>query len=1018
MKRKRIFILACFLLVVLPGITTQATSAEEGHYHGDIRYEPWPGTNGALPRQGGYYYLTEDIVRSETASAVTIPAGVSVHLCLNGHTVTHRNLDERLYTVKGDFCLEDCCEKAGGIAYGGKYASTCSNGALVQVQRGGMMTMTGGQIYGLSSIQETGAAIYVQGATTTARAVFNLLGGQLSSNTAAICMTSAVSFPARENFSQVNICAGSIRENGSAIRVESDALRITGGRITENQGTGVCVGSGAKLALSGRPYITGNQTGNLYLEETVVMELGPLEPGAKVGVAAQSPCRVISTPLSDVPQDCFYSDDPCYQICVQAQCVFLDNAHRHPLTGEESVTWRKWTEKTRLPAVSGNYYLAQDVVLTEEAVAEEDVILKLCLNGYSITAAEGKRIMTVASGAQVNITDCREACGCLTGGSSARGGGFYVMRRGSLTFYNGTIAGNTATEAGGAVYLQSARADQPGGQLQILGGQISGGIYAEQDSLLLLAGGKVTGVTVEDRVQVQGSPVVEDLYLMGNACITATELNENAKLSVSVQYPDRPITDGPVTDVAAGCFISENRYRIIEHQEYIYLNTSREHSHCSCNGDRDGCDHDLVFWQAWESRTELPQTSGHYYLLEDVQLTDQMGIVGGQDVYLCLNGHTVTAAKEERLFQVHSGGRLTVTDCAGDGKLTGGNQEYGGAINIMRGAAARLYGGTMTGNRAQLGSAVYVQGERADMTGGAFYMYGGGISENTGYNGAVYMDSGSCLYICGGSVTGNWSENHGGGIYLAPNTRADISNVTLEGNRAGKRGGGIYQSGNTELTVTGCRFLQNVSADTGSALYLDGAFLLESCCITGNRAGKGTAVYVAPATGVDRKMGGDLWIWGNTGTMKADLYLGKGVTVTGTDAGFGRNTRIRVQIYSGFLTDVFLAAYDYEGGNRVYTVTYGNRSLTDPEKETAVEETALPETKPEKAAGKWEPEKGTVKPQPKPEETMPSMPAPLVEDGDLPLDVPTGKGRLGAGILLASIVFTMVLLHEKRGKKV
>jgi hypothetical protein len=49
--------------------------------------------------------------------------------------------------------------------------------------------------------------------------------------------------------------------------------------------------------------------------------------------------------------------------------------------------------------------------------------------------------------------------------------------------------------------------------------------------------------------------------------------------------------------------------------------------------------------------------------------------------------------------------------------------------------------------------------------------------------------------------------------------------------------------------------------------------------------------------------------------------------------GFGKNTNIKIQLHSGVLTNTILGAYNYEGGDLHYTITYGDRSLVDPEYE-------------------------------------------------------------------------------------
>ena len=174
----------------------------------------------------------------------------------------------------------------------------------------------------------------------------------------------------------------------------------------------------------------------------------------------------------------------------------------------------------------------------------------------------------------------------------------------------------------------------------------------------------------------------------------------------------------------------------------------------------------------------------------------------------------------------------------------------------------------------------------------------------------------------------------GGGVFVDKQMKLQIDGCTVQNNRADTRGAGIFQSNDSRLTVKNSKLIANTGKGTGSAIYAGGDLILESTLITGNKTTDGTAVYVAAArddTKAEIRLGGDLQIWGNKGTMKGDLYFGKGVVAYSTAAGFGKDTKIRIQIHSGFLTDVLLATYNYEGGNRVYTVTYGDRSLTDPE---------------------------------------------------------------------------------------
>ena len=67
------------------------------------------------------------------------------------------------------------------------------------------------------------------------------------------------------------------------------------------------------------------------------------------------------------------------------------------------------------------------------------------------------------------------------------------------------------------------------------------------------------------------------------------------------------------------------------------------------------------------------------------------------------------------------------------------------------------------------------------------------------------------------------------------------------------------------------------------------------------------------------------------------------VTVAVTDQGIGPKTHMEVTLDKGVLTNRLYGAYNYEGGDQAYTVTYGTRSLTEPEVDpelTVLEHTA------------------------------------------------------------------------------
>lgn len=998
-----------------------------GHYHGDVKYEPWVGgtAHNSLPNNGKNYYLANDIVRNPEGmsggAAVTIDAGVTQRLCLNGHTITHNKAAERLYNIHGSFTLEDCTAYtdgegnyvSGGLTYGNADPSICAYGSCISVQRGGTLTVEGGQIYGFHSVAaQAGAAIYVQGANTAAKAVFHLRGGEIHSNrTGAVHLARATGEPADLLFSEVNISGGKIRDNTTA---GEGAVYVSGGNT---------------LTITGDPVIFDNQGGNLYLADTATIRLGEMT-GGKIGIAAEKADRGISTPQNADPTPYFYSDDRERVIRYKESCLYLGSSHAHGIDGKAGdMGFTRWTATDSLPTEAGCYYLADHVKMKDTFTLEESVIL--CLNGKTVTAAAGKRILAVEKGCTLTITDCCGECGTITGGTGSYGGAFYLLRGSTLNLYNGCITGNSSTEDGGGVYVQPAEDSTAGTVLNMYGGRIcgnsakrGGGVYTCQGSVLKLAGGSITGnrATVAaggiyvhsqiGKLLAEGVPVVKEnklgtqssnICLMGNSCLTDTGVQQGAQLFITAEKADRIVSDAAPYAVAA-CFFSDSPFReMVKYGGDIYCMITDEHGHCDCAGAKQGCSHLQTRWQAWESTDSLPTKAGYYYLLSDVSMNDRVTV--SEDVHICLNGKTVTAPEGKRHITVAANAVVTITDCGDTGRLTGGDSTFGAAVNVARMGIFRMYGGSITGNHAKptdatgLGGAVYLQAGNAAEAGAAFQMYGGSITENTGYHGggicvaagnenpvkpawlliaggridnnratnsggAVYAGEHSVLTVTGGSFANNAAQRYGGGLYFG-NGEASVENATITGNcamagggvfvdkqmklqidgctvqnnRADTRGAGIFQNSDSWLTVKNSKLIANTGKGTGSAIYAGGDLILESTLITGNKTTDGTAVYVAAArddTKAEIRLGGDLQIWGNKGTMKGDLYFGKGVVAYSTAAGFGKDTRIRIQIHSGFLTDVLLAAYNYEGGNRVYTVTYGDRSLTDPE--CAVEE--------------------------------------------------------------------------------
>lgn len=203
--------------------------------------------------------------------------------------------------------------------------------------------------------------------------------------------------------------------------------------------------------------------------------------------------------------------------------------------------------------------------------------------------------------------------------------------------------------------------------------------------------------------------------------------------------------------------------------------------------------------------------------------------------------------------------------------------------------------------------------------------------------------TGQCkMYLNGVTIENNYAKQSGGGIHVHKQMIMHIDGCTIQNNYAEVSGGGVYQNTGTYLTVKNTRILANECKETGSGIYAGSDFEIEDSIVTGNKTANGAAVYIPPArydghsyANGALKFGGDLQIFDNEGTLD-DLYMDEGTAAGVSLQGFGQNTNIKIQLHSGILTNTVLGAYNYEGGNLHYIITYGDRSLTDPEYEAPV----------------------------------------------------------------------------------
>ncbi len=275
----------------------------------------------------------------------------------------------------------------------------------------------------------------------------------------------------------------------------------------------------------------------------------------------------------------------------------------------------------------------------------------------------------------------------------------------------------------------------------------------------------------------------------------------------------------------------------------IIAAATADHTNHAVCGDTSCTEHTTI--SDWTGISDFNSvSSGNYYLTADVTLTDQVTINAKTDITLCLNGHTITAASNNRILNV-TGGSITLCDCKGTGKLTGGNSEdYGGGVNVSNGTFT-MYGGTISDNTStRSGGGVYVSN-------GTFTMYGGTISGNTAKNsgGGVYAIGSSSFTMYGGTISGNTARLSGGGVYQGDRVIFTMYGGAISDNTlTAGYGGGVCAIGSSSFTMNGGIISGNTAVTYAGGVCIDdttGTFTMNDGTISGNTANNsGGGVYL------------------------------------------------------------------------------------------------------------------------------------------------------------------------------
>lgn len=225
----------------------------------------------------------------------------------------------------------------------------------------------------------------------------------------------------------------------------------------------------------------------------------------------------------------------------------------------------------------------------------------------------------------------------------------------------------------------------------------------------------------------------------------------------------------------------------------------------------------------------------------NITLTDTLSI-NNKKLSIDLNGHTITAANNQRAFNIN-GGTLEIKDSVGNGIIQGNGTVTGrgGAIYMEgSGSALTISGGT-------------IQGFTVSAHGGGVYMSGG-----------TFTMTGGKIYNCSSSGT-NLS---GGGVYMAEGT-FDMSGGSIE-NCTAHEGAGVEMYPDSENTT--CTFTMRDSAE------------IKNCSNNGvSIAQWGTSKFIMSGGTIDNNKGYGLWTANRRDTGNTEILLSGG-TITNSES--------------------------------------------------------------------------------------------------------------------------------------
>ena len=880
---------------------------EEG---GMTTFEPW--TKDAVTT-GGAYYLTGDL------DGLTVPDGVDLTLCLNGHNISSSYDGPTIKVEPGaTFTLCDCNGSGNGqnsrIRHSGGTNETYGIGVLVgektSVSNGAVFNMYGGTISNNNAYEDyeqDGGGVTVDGGT------FNLYGGTISNNK-ALSGNKVGGGVFVGNQGTFNMSGGTITENtaykGGGVCVggsyqSSDTtwfcgtFNMSGGSITDNTSGGVYVNSnsGTTFKVSGTAEITGNtasdnSTQNVYLsadtkngqtryatpivvEETLT---------GNIGVTTEEVGQTVARGVSAAAEKYFSCDNSKtyrlkYDSSERTLTMIAAKHSEHPVCGDvncnEHAKLTDWKGVSSLPTSQGNYYLTKDVEINGTWQAPNGV--NLCLNGYRIIETGDVDAIKV-NGNTFTLCDC-VGTGKITHAEGKTGRGVKVQ--GTFNLYGGAITGNkcsTNSSYGSGVYVDS------GAHFNMHGGSITGnentvgrygygaGVYVNNGTF------NMTGGSITKNTATYGAGVWTDVsFTVSGAAKIIDNSKDNAASNVYLSDNNKPITIGEGGLAASAKIgVTTGHEDKIESGKYVTVATGASNGYTEGNIFSDKA-------EPYATRQEGNEVRLYNGLPHEHAICGDKKCSEGHDkvTYQPLTESQLTkAGKDSSITSINSYYDLA----AGNWYLKDDLVLDDGVLRIQGEVKLCLNGHTIQNSIS--GHAIFINGENASLTlCDCSTAQSGTITTNFKGRGVTIWNGSFTMY--GGSIARNGAadssrDGYGGaGVYVPNGTTFTMYGGAITGNKSNtSHGGGVYVYGGSTFNMYGGSITGNsAKSRNGGGVYMYNSTVnIYGGSITCNSAKLGGGVYVDSAGKLTLQ--GAPSITDNTDSAASNVYLKNGRTIT------------------------------------------------------------------------------------------------------------------------------------------